>query len=344
MKPKDAKSTGDRRNRIIAQRLVILSETKNLCRAKLRDLSLGRRMVRFAHHDKERHGFTLIELLVVIAVIAILLAIFIPVANRAREMGQRAVCMSNLRQLTTAWTAYADQNGGHLVYGYSCVSGYLGDGVLQRGWLGSAFGEAESRSALVADPNKGDLWPYLRNIDVYRCPRGRRGYYCTYATVSSVYNVAVAGTYAGSGTGNKSAGPQTIGKRIGKTTLFLSRLTDISSPSASERAVFLDRAFCNDFWVLYLYPKWFQTSAPPIHHANGTTLSMADGHAEYWKWKGRETIEGLPRKFIPYPRGGLYIEMLDGGPYEPKTEDGLYDIHRLQKATWGRLPSPEEIP
>jgi prepilin-type N-terminal cleavage/methylation domain-containing protein/prepilin-type processing-associated H-X9-DG protein len=315
MKPTDAKDTRDQRSPIINHQLSIINP----------------------------NGFTLIELLVVIAVIALLIAILIPVANRAREMGQRAVCMSNLRQLTMAWTAYADQNGGHLVFGDIGADGTLAGGSWQRKWCGPAFSFPESRSALVADPNKGALWPYLRNIDVYRCPRGWRGHYCTYATVSSVYNVAVAGTYVGSSTSNKSASPGTIGKRIGKTTLFLSRLTDISSPSASERAVFLDRAYCYNFWVLYLYPKWFQTSAPPIHHANGTTLSMADGHAEYWKWKGRETIEGMPRKFIPYPQG-LYIEMLDGGPYEPKTEDGLYDIHRLQKATWGRLPSPEEIP
>ena len=49
-----------------------------------------------------RRGFTLIELLIVIAVIAILLAILMPVARTARERGQRVVCLNNLRQLTLA--------------------------------------------------------------------------------------------------------------------------------------------------------------------------------------------------------------------------------------------------
>jgi len=62
-------------------------------------------------------GFTLIELLVVIAIIALLLAIFLPVARTARECGQRAACLSNLRQLTLAWAAYADQHDGKLVDG-----------------------------------------------------------------------------------------------------------------------------------------------------------------------------------------------------------------------------------
>ena len=57
-------------------------------------------------------GFTLIELLIVIAITTLLIAILIPVANRAREIGQRAVCLSNLRQLTLAWNLYAEDNDG----------------------------------------------------------------------------------------------------------------------------------------------------------------------------------------------------------------------------------------
>ncbi|GAJ23796.1 unnamed protein product, partial [marine sediment metagenome] len=52
-------------------------------------------------------GFTLVELLVVIAIIALLMAILMPALNRAKEQGKRAVCLSNLRQLTLAWIMYA---------------------------------------------------------------------------------------------------------------------------------------------------------------------------------------------------------------------------------------------
>jgi len=55
-----------------------------------------------------RNGFTLIELLVVIAIIAILMAILMPALKRAREQGQRAVCLGNLKQLQLSWILYAD--------------------------------------------------------------------------------------------------------------------------------------------------------------------------------------------------------------------------------------------
>jgi len=48
------------------------------------------------------NAFTLIELLVVIAVIALLMAILIPVLLSAKERTHRVVCLSNLKQLTLA--------------------------------------------------------------------------------------------------------------------------------------------------------------------------------------------------------------------------------------------------
>jgi prepilin-type N-terminal cleavage/methylation domain-containing protein len=62
-----------------------------------------------------RKAFTLIELLVVIAIIAILMAILMPALKRAREQGQRAACLSNLKQLALAWILYADENDDRVV-------------------------------------------------------------------------------------------------------------------------------------------------------------------------------------------------------------------------------------
>jgi prepilin-type N-terminal cleavage/methylation domain-containing protein/prepilin-type processing-associated H-X9-DG protein len=62
-----------------------------------------------------RRGFTLIELLVVIAIIAILAAILFPVFARAREAARQTSCRSNVRQLTTALSMYAQDYDEALV-------------------------------------------------------------------------------------------------------------------------------------------------------------------------------------------------------------------------------------
>ncbi|MBN2130363.1 MAG: prepilin-type N-terminal cleavage/methylation domain-containing protein [Sedimentisphaerales bacterium] len=64
---------------------------------------------------QRRKGFTLIELLVVIAVIAVLMGILMPALMRAKEMGKRMVCCSNLRILGMANVLYSEDEDGWYV-------------------------------------------------------------------------------------------------------------------------------------------------------------------------------------------------------------------------------------
>ena len=59
---------------------------------------------------KPIHGFTLVELLVVVSIIAMLLGILMPSLGRARKMGHRIVCMSNVRRLSISMRLYLDSN------------------------------------------------------------------------------------------------------------------------------------------------------------------------------------------------------------------------------------------
>jgi len=92
-----------------------------------------------------RRGFTLIELLVVIAVIAVLLAILMPVASTARERGQRAVCLSNLRQLTMAWIQYANEHDSKLVMGDAFSMAIAGPNYRLESWLGRPCSHVRDR-------------------------------------------------------------------------------------------------------------------------------------------------------------------------------------------------------
>jgi prepilin-type N-terminal cleavage/methylation domain-containing protein/prepilin-type processing-associated H-X9-DG protein len=63
--------------------------------------------------QRNHRGFTLVELLVVIGIIAVLVGILLPALSKARESGNAAKCLSNLRQMAAGVVMYANANKGH---------------------------------------------------------------------------------------------------------------------------------------------------------------------------------------------------------------------------------------
>jgi prepilin-type N-terminal cleavage/methylation domain-containing protein/prepilin-type processing-associated H-X9-DG protein len=116
-------------------------------------------------------AFTIIELLVVIAIISIIASILFPVFAKAREKARQITCAGNLRQLGMAFQQYTLDNDELLPSTYCC-----GDGVNNKigGWV--AF-----NTFPVNDPGGrfdvklGNLFPYVKNTQVYICPDDAEG-------------------------------------------------------------------------------------------------------------------------------------------------------------------------
>ena len=59
-------------------------------------------------------GFTLTEMLVVIGLVTVLISLLMPALGRVRAAANATTCLSNVRQMGTAWTMYLAENRGRL--------------------------------------------------------------------------------------------------------------------------------------------------------------------------------------------------------------------------------------
>ncbi len=266
------------------------------------------------HQDK---GFTLIELLVVIAIIAILMAILMPTLHRAREQGQRAACLSNVKQLTMAWIMYADENDNKIVNGSTGGPGQNNVPSNENGWVHwVGYSDQTTDDMQIQAIWDGALYPYIKTEKLYKCPSGLRGEMRTYSITDAMNGWPTA------------------------PALIVKNRMRIDRPG--ERLVFVDEGWATlaSWSIPYDKESWWGSTpgvsgilnnrnndCPPVRHGNGTDFSLADGHGEYWKWTDQRTID--------------YGLMLAGtNPLQP----GNPDLHRVQKAVWGKLgytPSPE---
>lgn len=241
----------------------------------------------------KRNAFTLIELLVVISIIAILMAILMPALNRVREQGKRTVCLSNLKQMSLAWNLYADENNNRIVNGNTSNN---------NAWVLYSSGDTEAEQ--LRDIERGSLYSYCPNKKLYKCPTGERGEVITYAVVDYMNgHSAIAG-----------ATPDPLKNRN-------------QIRNTANQVVFLDEGRLSpSSWTVYYYEErwWDQITA---RHGDGTNVSFADNHSEYWKWDDPRTIEIAEMNYGLW-QGSVRLTDEARSPGNP-------DLHRVQRGAFG---------
>lgn len=223
-----------------------------------------------------REGFTLIELLVVIAIIAILAALLLPALALSKEQAQGTQCISNLKQLTTGWVMYCNDNRGYMVLngdeGYQPTPQQP---ALDPQWCPGREDEAlESTNTLIM---AGLIYAYVKNAAVYKCP----------ADHTLVYQSKLPKTRSMSMNGWMSPAPpsqQDMGNT--KNCHMYFKDIDLNYGGAANLWLFMDENpfSINDGFMLINPNDGGWVDWPATYHVKANGISFADGHAIIHKW------------------------------------------------------------
>lgn len=272
----------------------------------------------------KKRAFTLIELLVVIAIIAMLLAIVMPALKKAKEAGKRVICQSNVRQLTQAWKTYAEENKGILAPAMTSAitaGEPFGWGNNTPTWVGWTT-NVDNRLAVEAAITLGTFYPYVNTLKAYRCTNHQSAN----TGVADTTQVKRIRSYSIVDSLNGYDFIKYSGLQYGRP---VKQLTELRNSSA--RIAFIDEGReTAQGWSIHPDPTAYKFwDVPGSQHSDGTVLSFADGHAEYWRWEDQKTMSFIERAKYLSDYGSSYTLG------EASNQGTNPDYQRLYRGIWG---------
>jgi hypothetical protein len=117
---------------------------------------------------KNFRAFTLVELLVFIAIIAILIALLLPVLSRAKNSGAKATDLNNLHQIMIALHVYTGDNNDVLTWPNWDYGGIMPNGTVRAGWLYTP--DISEAGTNIFKSETGLLWNSLHAPKIFLCP------------------------------------------------------------------------------------------------------------------------------------------------------------------------------
>jgi prepilin-type N-terminal cleavage/methylation domain-containing protein/prepilin-type processing-associated H-X9-DG protein len=238
--------------------------------------------------------FTLIELLVVIAIIAILASMLLPALQKAKAMGYRASCASNLKQLAVGFTMYASDYDEGIPYSYGRQgSEIFGAWAIPKTASTTPWNKwHDPTTALINDYLGGPVNTVEETSHVLRCPAnsdwldkggGWPQHHSTYINISFSGFVTI---------GNELSPP------VHYTPATLTNIDKLQSSYGKPFVLFVDR-------VDYrrrgddnenLNTSWDNNHGNDKAGIDGGNTSFADGSVRWqpYKWRIGNVLSGIP--------------------------------------------------